>query len=1462
MANFKTALIALGQGRIQPELLQNQIGKLISTKPGLASAMLSQLNHAHSEKHISEQLYSLLRDHINQCSQSSDADGSATRAAATRAPTASSGAGQPESTNMPDDDGMATEINAALAMADDDNEASTSPSASAEPEIEASATGPIGIGHVIKHRFKLLEVLGQGGMGKVYKGIDLLKQEARDKNPYVAIKLLNEDFKRHPEAFIALQRESSRQQKLAHPNIATVYDFDRIGTSGSQVFITMELLQGEALNTFIRNKVKPQNGLPFKEAFPIIQGLGNALIYAHDKQIVHSDFKPGNSFLGKDGSIKVLDFGIARAVKNPLAGEGEKTLFDPGKLGALTPAYASLEMLEGDDPDPRDDIYALGCVSYELLTGKHPYNKKPANASRDNKKVPPSVKGLKRRQQKALAESVAFERKDRSPSVTHFLEKLEDQFVWYKNPLFMAAVISFVVGISSIYPLTNYMHKRQITAHITAINDSGNDFIGSFLRDTMPTLESEDRNRILNEARNPIQDFFEYQVQQVVNLEERRYNFLQAEKLLDEASSLFPDSQWLSQFKAAVEDDKSQTLYQLNKQYIAYLEQGNLLENTDEDDITDVLSLIASVDPKHPLLQDKRLSNAYLTTAQQEVSRNNLQQAMAYVEAGLRSAARDASLLNLRDKIQTDLRVAELTKEISEILPLLKVISDYQPVVEHIVELARLRSTDPLLTTISALAGQHVQQELQRILSTGSRADAEAANEKYGTLLTALKLGREATELRLAHLKGAERKAASERIIETSRSSMAQLLADAKPAEKAWEQGIQSNMQQLSILLPADDASVIQLRENIASLYTPTILGAAQDNRYNEAHTLIARVEYLSGKSSALDSVAAQVKEIETEFNREREEELRLARVDGLKNDILTQIKARDITTAQQTLIQLKTDLPADDPFLATEIPVAFEAAYLRLADDQAVKQNYEEALRLIREGRKLAPTSSRLEKAQGEYELELNVQAAVNLINNVLNGGATDTASAAMETVRSASAQRYASLVNDYAALFIKQINALQQSNLVQAQQLALAGTRLFPGNANLIKLRDTLSIPPWDAETTRATIAAGNLSQAEGLLAQAPANHPDVSLLTKQIAERKARFAQLKTQLTSQSQAAANNSSALTKLGPLLKEMQAIWGDNPEYTAIKTTYENQVKSARASDTVGRRGLLRRETDFSQLAKKDDTKATKTTKTDAPKETDAITQRAVESSTGKTASQKSAATTAAAGDNQVAIAEPVKEIPWSPVASGQECAERLAGYGRRSKALCFDLIADGLRGPLMVVVPAGEAFSKPFAISKYEVSINDYNKYCHVSKNCSLIQGGKDIPMTDISIAQAQTYTAWLSERTGKKYRLPTAAEWQYAANAGGKQPKKDFNCRVVLGDKVLKGTGLVSVKSGQGNGWGLKNYLGNAQEWVSIGNGWAARGGSYSDSLSSCSVELSKEHNGQAEKNTGFRLLLENVL
>lgn len=276
---------------------------------------------------------------------------------------------------------------------------------------------------VLKDRFTLEKVIGVGGMGVVYKAIDKLKVEARDREPYVAIKVLSEEFKAHPESFIALQRESRKTQRIAHPNVVKVFDFDR---DGDTVFMTMEYMEGTPLDQLI--KQYSATGLPRDDAWMILKGLCSALIHAHAENIVHSDFKPGNIFVTDAGIPKIFDFGIARAVANVdrLSGKGkDKTVFDAGTLGALTPAYASLEMLIGKEPDVRDDIYALGCIAYEILTGEHPFNRMPADEAFKNKLRPKKIPGITKRQWKAIEKALTFKRQDRTSSVEEFYNQLQ-----------------------------------------------------------------------------------------------------------------------------------------------------------------------------------------------------------------------------------------------------------------------------------------------------------------------------------------------------------------------------------------------------------------------------------------------------------------------------------------------------------------------------------------------------------------------------------------------------------------------------------------------------------------------------------------------------------------------------------------------------------------------------------------------------------------------------------------------------------------------------------------------------------------------------------------------------------------------------------------------------------------------------------------------------------------------------
>ena len=341
----------------------------------------------------------------------------------------------------------ATRLHSRQATAGTTEDSSSAPSREPEP------------GDRLKDRFVLESLLGRGGMGAVFKARDLRKEEAQDRDPWIAVKVLSGDFREHPAAFIALQREAKKAQKLAHPNTVTVYDFDR---DASIVFMTMELLEGESLKDLLR---RHPYGLPLRETLPIVEGIVSGLAYAHEKGIVHSDLKPGNIFITREGAVKVLDFGIARALHGSRLHDGvatakevpsdmrqaptggDATLFDPGTLGALTPAYASPEMLEGKDPDPRDDIYALACVTYELLTGRHPFQRLPADEARRRGLSPEPVAKIPRRTWKALQHGLAFEREARTATAQQFFVELSGRRPGRgMNPRLVALVLLLVLS--------------------------------------------------------------------------------------------------------------------------------------------------------------------------------------------------------------------------------------------------------------------------------------------------------------------------------------------------------------------------------------------------------------------------------------------------------------------------------------------------------------------------------------------------------------------------------------------------------------------------------------------------------------------------------------------------------------------------------------------------------------------------------------------------------------------------------------------------------------------------------------------------------------------------------------------------------------------------------------------------------------------------------------------------------
>jgi non-specific serine/threonine protein kinase len=394
---------------------------------------------------------------------------------------------------------------------------------------EAESGDYVTVGSVLKGRFHLEREIGRGGMGVVFLARDERKIEARDRDPYVAVKILNDEFRRHPDSLMALQRESRRSQALGHDNIVRVYDFDK---DGATVFMTMEFIDGCDLKTLIRERA--YNGMPLKQAWPLIEGMARALKRAHDAGVVHSDFKPGNVMVTGDGVPKVFDFGIARAGKHVGNADGEQTVFDAGTLGALTPAYASLEMIQGAEPTPSDDVYALGCVIFELLTGKHPYAKASAEVAMKEGRQPPAVPNLTRRQHQTLCDAVAFIAERRVQSAEQLLEGLRDVSLRERigPALTYGAMIVVILAIGGFFG-TRYLHTQHVDGVVSRFKqDDTTRFINEDQAlNALAELDDADRQQAMLIHGDLIQSYLLGRLDTYWNPAQGRYDYASAKHL-------------------------------------------------------------------------------------------------------------------------------------------------------------------------------------------------------------------------------------------------------------------------------------------------------------------------------------------------------------------------------------------------------------------------------------------------------------------------------------------------------------------------------------------------------------------------------------------------------------------------------------------------------------------------------------------------------------------------------------------------------------------------------------------------------------------------------------------------------------------------------------------------------------------------------------------------------------------
>jgi serine/threonine protein kinase len=275
----------------------------------------------------------------------------------------------------------------------------------------------VAVGDLLRGRYRVRGVLGQGGMGTVFEAIDEYRLDLPTSGQRIAIKVLHTAVTQREELLAELQREFQHLQLLSHPNVVRVHEFDR---DSDNAFFTMELLNGALLSGVLdaRNAL----ALPRPYALAVMRDVGGALAHAHSRGVVHGDINPQNIFVTNNGELRVLDFGASYKLHRDRWTSGSGLA---QRAPFATPGYASCQLIEGQQPDARDDLFAFACVAYVLLSGEHPFPNRNAVEARAKRVRPRRPPGLTGQQWRVLREGLRWERERRPADVQKWLDRFD-----------------------------------------------------------------------------------------------------------------------------------------------------------------------------------------------------------------------------------------------------------------------------------------------------------------------------------------------------------------------------------------------------------------------------------------------------------------------------------------------------------------------------------------------------------------------------------------------------------------------------------------------------------------------------------------------------------------------------------------------------------------------------------------------------------------------------------------------------------------------------------------------------------------------------------------------------------------------------------------------------------------------------------------------------------------------------
>lgn len=297
----------------------------------------------------------------------------------------------------------------------------------AQAPSPASRASLAAMPEVLGGRYRIERLLGAGGMGLVYRARDLLTEQFGDPEPYIALKVLGEEFAESPDASALLYSEFALVRQLRHDNVLRAHSFE-VDTDCQRAFFTMELMHGLTLDKLLCERPL---GIAWRELCTIALPMLDALAHAHAQGVLHGDMKPSNVMVSEEG-IRLFDFGLGQADESVLRGLPHVSR---ERFNAWTPGYAAPELLDGEPLTTRADIYGAACVIYELAGGKHPFRRLPSNQARDaqleNELHAP--RNLPRRCWPALKTALTFDPAQRTITAQELRDALDAPPSWLKR---------------------------------------------------------------------------------------------------------------------------------------------------------------------------------------------------------------------------------------------------------------------------------------------------------------------------------------------------------------------------------------------------------------------------------------------------------------------------------------------------------------------------------------------------------------------------------------------------------------------------------------------------------------------------------------------------------------------------------------------------------------------------------------------------------------------------------------------------------------------------------------------------------------------------------------------------------------------------------------------------------------------------------------------------------------------